>query len=301
MVTIFSQVLILIIFVAVGFTLSKVGVVKNEHSQILSSLLAYVFLPCNIFKNFSKNFTVQYLTDRYLLVIISTALIVILIAAAYFAAKLFSKDNYERCIYEYSLIIPNYGYMGYALAQALLGEVGVINIMTFALPVSLYIYTVGFAKLTKRGLSLKKLCNPIIIATALGIVVGLSGIDVGDLLTNVLETASKCMAPVSMLLAGIVISGFSLKRILGDKKAYVLSFIRLIAVPITLGLVLRLFFEPYLVQTVVLFYALPCGLNTVVFPRLVNENCEIGASQALISTLLSCFTLPLILSIFHIR
>ena len=301
MVTIFSQVLLLIIFVAVGFSLSKVGVVKNEHSQILSSLLTYVFLPCNIFKNFSKNFTVQYLTDRYLLVIISTALIVILITAAYFAAKLFSKDNYERCIYEYSLIIPNYGYMGYALAQALLGEVGVINIMTFALPVSLYIYTVGFAKLTKRGLSLKKLCNPIIIATALGIIVGLSGIGVGDLLTNVLETASKCMAPVSMLLAGIVISGFSLKRILGDKKAYVLSFIRLIAVPITLGLVLRLFFEPYLVQTVVLFYALPCGLNTVVFPRLVNENCEIGASQALISTLLSCFTLPLILSIFHMR
>jgi predicted permease len=190
--------------------------------------------------------------------------------------------------------------MGYALAQALLGEAGLMNIMTFAIPVSIYIYTIGFFKLTKRPFSYKKICNPIMIATVLGITAGLCGITLPNAITIVLEKASACMAPVSMLLTGIVISKFSLKSVFCNAKAYPLSILRLIIIPTLLGVVLSIFCDAYLLQTAVLFYALPCGLNTVVFPKLVGEKCEIGASLALTSTILACITLPIILSVFNI-
>ncbi len=172
--------------------------------------------------------------------------------------------------------------------------------MTFALPASIYIYTIGFAKLTKRVLSFKKLCNPIIIATVLGIIAGLCDVTLPNTLTNVIEKASGCMAPVSMLLTGIVISRFSLKSIFCNVKAYPLAILRLIIIPTLLGVILSKFCQAYLLQTAILFYALPCGLNTVVFPKLVGEKCEIGAGLALISSILACITLPLILSIFNI-
>ena len=300
MFVIFNQVLILLIFVTVGFVLGKSNVAKTEHTKTLSSLLVYVFLSCNIFKTFSSRFTLAYIADNYKLLLTSAAVVCVLLVAAHFAAKLFSKNKYERCIYEYSLAIPNYGYVGYALAEALFGQTGLIHFMTFALPVSLYIYTLGFAKLTKQGASLKKLCNPTIISTVLGIAAGLSGFAVPDVLSDVINKSSACMAPVSMLLTGIVISGFSLKSMLCNVKSYVLVLLRLVGIPLLLGCILCLFCEKEVVQTAILFYALPCGLNTVVFARPVDENCQIGAGLAMISTVLSCVTLPLILTIFHI-
>lgn len=297
---IFSQVFILFIFIAIGFILGKTNICKSDYSQILSGLLVYLFLPCNIFKTFSKNFNIKYITSGYKLLIVSVIILLFLIVFAHFLAKAFSKEKYERYIYEYSLIIPNYGYMGYALAEALFGEAGLTNMMVFSLPVSLYIYTIGFCKLTKRGFSLKKLCNPVMITTVIGIIAGLFGITVPAVLINVIEKASDCMAPVSMLLTGIVISRFSLKNTFCNVKAYPLAILRLIIIPTLLGVILSKFCQAYLLQTAILFYALPCGLNTVVFPKLVGEKCEIGAGLALISSILACITLPLILSIFNI-
>ena len=297
---IFSQQLILFLFIAAGYLLSKTGKLKEDQSKILSGILVYVFLPCNIFKTFSTNFTVSYIGENYKLLLISTAVLLTVFVGAHFAAKLFTKNKYERNILEYSMSIPNYGYMGYALAEALLGETGLMNIMTFAIPASIYIYTIGFAMLTKRGLSLKKLCNPPMIATVLGIAAGLCGFKTPEVLASVLVKASGCMAPVSMLLTGIVISGFPLKKILAHRNIYPLAAIRLVVLPLLVGFALSCFCDRATVQVVVLFMALPCGLNTVVFPKLVDENCELGAGIALVSTVLACATLPLVLSLFGI-
>ena len=297
---ILSQQLILFVFIAAGFLLAKTNVVKQAHSQILSGILVYVFLPCNVFKTFSSRFTPTYLSQNYRLLIIATVLMLCIIVAAHFVAKLFSKEKYERVIYEYSMVISNYGYLGYALAEALLGAAGLVNMMTFALPATLYIYTIGYAKLTKGGFSIKKLCSPTMIATILGITAGLLELPMPDLLTSILEKGSGCMSPVSMLLTGIVIAGFPLKQILKNPRIYPLTAIRLVVLPLLVGLLLRPFFDTATIQVTVLFLALPCGLNTVVFPRLVGENCEPGAGIALVSTTLSCITLPLILSLFGI-
>ena len=45
-------------------------------------------------------------------------------------------------------------------------------------------------------------------------------------------------------------------------------------------------------------YAMPCGLNTIVFPKLIGENCEIGAGLALVSNVLAIFTIPLCVAVF---
>ena len=64
---VFEQVLILVVFVAVGYFLSKIKIVNSENSKILSTLLVYVFLPCNLFKTFIRNFNKEYISDNYIL------------------------------------------------------------------------------------------------------------------------------------------------------------------------------------------------------------------------------------------
>ena len=300
MTAIFEQVLILVIFCVTGYVLSKKGVVNAEQTNILSKLLVYVFSTCNVFKTFSSKFTVQYITNNYKLLLISVIVLILLAVTAHFIAKLFAKEKYKRNIYEYSITVPNYGYMGYALAEGLFGADGLIDFMMFGLPVNIYIYTIGFGILTKRGVSFKKLVNPLTIVISLGIIFGLFNIPVPSVLSDVIDKSSACMAPVSMLLAGITISQFDFKKLLVDKANYIIVMLRLVAVPVVIGITLNCFFDMNIVRTALLFYTLPCGLNTIVFPKLVGENCETGASLALISTLVACVSVPLLLSLFNI-
>ena len=297
MTVIFIQVFILFTFVAVGYILAKTGMVNPENGGILSTLLVYVFLPCNVFLTFSRNFTVSYVTENREMVLLSVLLLAVVCILAHLFGKLLSSDSYESYLYEYSFIIPNYGYMGFSLAVALMGELGLMDLMTFSLPSCLYIYTIGFAKLTRRPLNFKKLFNPVIIATSLGIAAGLSGFTIPAFITDIMEKSTACLGPVSMLLTGIVVAELPIKRVVGNIRVYITIAVRMVIFPLILYVVLRPFCAENITQTVVLFYAMPCGLNTVVFPKLLNENCETGMGLALVSTVAACITLPVVLSV----
>jgi len=300
MIVVFEQVFTLFLFAAAGYALSKSGVVNPGHSKLLSTLLVYVFLPCNIFRTFSANCTAHYLRDNYRTILASIGLLAVLAVSMEFVSRLFSRDSYERRIYRYSLIIANYGYMGYALAESLLGSTKLMNVMMFAMPLSVYTYTVGFSSLTKRKMSLRKLINPVNLSMILGIAAGLSGLTMPNILMGAVGKASSCMAPVSMLMAGIVISEFRLRDLLRQPRTYILTALRLVVIPILLGSALSLLGQPEIVESAVVLLAMPCGLNTIVFPKMVGENCEIGAGLAFISNILACATIPLVFTLFGI-
>ena len=297
---VFEQVLILFSFVTLGYLLSKTGKVNPRHSKILSSVLVNVILPCNVLKAFWGNFTTEYLSENYVMVTISLAVLLVLAAAAFFAGKLFGKDKYIQKVYEYSIVVPNMGYMGYPLAEAMYGAAGLMDLMMFGIPVSLYIYIYGYPILTKTKINLKELLNPVIITMVAAMGLGLSGLQMPALVSDILESGSACMGPISMLLTGIVISEYNLKEILGDGKIYIMSALRLVVIPVIIGAILGLFADKEIVRIAVLLYALPCGLNTVVFPKLVNENCKIGAGLALVSHLAACATIPLVFWLFQL-
>lgn len=296
--TVFYQVLILFIFVAIGYILGKMGVCDFAHTKVLSKLLVYVFLPCNVFRTFSGNFTLSYMKAHYPLLIAGSVILPCMLVLSVLVARMLTKDRYERHIYGYAVVIPNFGYMGYALALDLFGVAGQMNFMTFALPFSLYNYTIAIALLTKRPLKLKSLFHPVLIATVLGVAAGLTGFRLPRILTEAVGKSAACMAPISMLLTGLVTAEKPLKNLLTDKRLYPMLVLRLILIPLTIGGILSLFFSDAVVCTAVLFYTLPLGLNTVVYPKMVDENCEIGTGLALVSTALSCLTIPLILPLF---
>ena len=95
---VFQQVLILFIFVAIGYTLAKCRLVDRSHSKILSTLLVYVFSPCNVLSSFSRNFNRKYISENYVFILVGLAVVLLLAVGAFFASRLFSKDKYERKI-----------------------------------------------------------------------------------------------------------------------------------------------------------------------------------------------------------
>ncbi|MBR4864511.1 MAG: AEC family transporter [Oscillospiraceae bacterium] len=317
---VFVQILLLLLFISLGYIMSKLGKVDNRHSKLLSSLGFYIFLPANVFKTFSNNFTVEYLTQKYPLVLISAVFVVVMFIAGKFIAKALTKDPYTRRVYEYSMISSNYGYVGYTLAQAIFGDTMLLNVMMFAVPLSIYTYSMGYCSLTKNKMSLKKLMGPVNIALVAGALVGLLkpytvsffvnylpgfvefikpvGQPLLALIESFLNKAQGAMGPISMLLTGMVISEYSLKDMLSQKSVYIISFLRLIVIPCAVcGLMLLIGLKEF-VTPVLIILALPCGLNTIVFPKLIGEDCRPGAALACVTSVLCCVTIPLCLWLF---
>lgn len=297
---VFEQVAILFIFALIGYLLSHFGVIDSKQSKLLSVLGVYVFLPCKVIKSFWQYFNTQYISEKYPFIIVSAIIVVCLVIVAHFLCRLFSKDSYERNIYNYSLIVPNFGYVGYALAESLFGGEALLNMIIFGLPISCYTYTEGFRILTGQDrVSLKKMINPMIIAVVLGAILGLSGSGMPSIVEKVLSMGGSCMSPIAMILVGVVVSEFSITRILSDWRNYVMSGLRLAVIPLIIVLAMIPFCSREMILSAVLCFAMPCGMNTVVFPKLVGKNCELGAGLAFVSGVLSLVTLTFWLNLIR--
>ncbi|MBR7185033.1 MAG: AEC family transporter [Clostridia bacterium] len=286
---IIQQLFILYLFVVAGWLIGKKNREKASHSEILSVLLVNLLLPCKVFRSFAANFTVAYFKERYTYLFSSLILLAVLIVAGYFGARLMTKHPYERKIFRYSLVVTNYAYLGYVLIESVFGEAMLTDFVFFAIPFIVYTYTFGYALLTGGKKPWKRLLNPITVAIVLGMVFGLSGVSLPRVLAEAISMASSCVGPVSMLLTGLTLSAFALKDMFFDPKPYLFSALRLLLIPATAFLICRLLRLDSVLPMMVMITCMPCGLNTIVFPRLVGEDCGLSARLTLISHL---FALP---------
>lgn len=297
--SVFTNVATLIIFASIGFILAKTNIAKPQYGQLISALLVYVFSPAMLFETFSQKFNTSYIKENYSIMLVSLCILAVLIVISAIVPRFLTKHPYKRKVYEYSMIIANYGYMGYPLTRALFGDDVLINVMMFALPLSIYIFTYGLCRLTNTGVNLKKLINPSILAIAFGMIYGLSGLDVPDAVKSFLSTASAPMGVMAMLLAGITVSEYKFSELLRYKANYFVAIWKVLILPLAIGFILvNVFHNKELATVALMIYAIPCGLNTIVFPKLVGEDCSTGAALALISSLLSLGTIPLCLYVF---
>ncbi|MBO7249874.1 MAG: AEC family transporter [Clostridia bacterium] len=294
---VFKQLLVLYIFLFVGWLIGKAKREKASHADILSVLLVNVLLPCKVFSTFANNATPTYIREKYTLILAGAALLSVLALASYFLPKLLTKNKYERRVYAYSVPIANYAYLGYALIGSVFGEGVLADFMFFAIPFIFYTYTVGYVLLTGGDKPWKKLLNPITAAIVLGIAVGLSNIEMPSVISSAASMGAGCVGPLSMILTGITLSGFAMKDMLTDKTAYIFSAIRLIGIPAIAYLVCSVSGLDYFLPMILIITCMPCGLNTIVFPKLIGEDCKPGARLALITHVLALVTLPLWLSI----
>lgn len=293
-----QQVLLLILFALVGYTLCKLGKVKSEHTKLLSTLHVYVFLPCSVLNTYATNFTPTYIREKYPLLIASIIIIICTIVLGSLLSKVLTKHPYQRSVYSYSLSFSNYGFFGYPLVESLFGSLALQNAMVFALPISLCTNTWGYAALTKTKFSLKRIFTPVVWATLIGAAIGLTGFRMPDVVQSLVSKSASCMAPVGMLLAGMVVSEFEFTSLLRGKNNYLISAMRLLVIPCAIALTLKVLGFEEMVLTALMMHAMPCGMNTIVFPRLVGEDCKAGASMTLISSLLAILTVPLLVAIF---
>ena len=298
--TTLNQMLVMFIFMALGFFLNKKRLLPLNDSVVLSRLESYLFVPALSFITFYKYFTYENLKANWLTIVISVCLLAVSFALSIVLANAFAKDDYLKRIYRYAFTCANFGFMGNAVVLGVFGEEALFYYMMFTLPFNMFVYSYGVQSLKPEGgkLCLKSFINPIFIAIILGAVLGFFNVSIPSFLNTVVTTAGNCMSPLAMLLTGFVIGEYSIKNLLCIKRIYLASVIRLIIIPLVFVVVLRLLnVEESIVKYALCTTAMPLGLNTVVFPAAYGGDTTPGASMALISHVMSVITIPIMFGI----
>lgn len=289
----------LFLFILLGFGLYKMQLLPKNTTDVLSKLTLWAFLPAMSFRGFCYNFNVHILKSSFQLLLISFLVLISVIAISRCIGKCLSKDLYTQTLCAYTIAVPNYGYMGYALVRALLGDEMLMKFQVFALPLTMYIYIFCINLLMGRSeRNLRALLNPPIVALLLGIVCGLTGATPPVVVQSVLTTATNCVAPITMILAGCSIAQFHFKEMLANPLVYILVICRLILIPVVICAMIYLV-EPSkeMALFLIMLYTLPTGLNTIVFPGLAGKDCRLGAGTALVSHIVCLATTPFFISL----
>ena len=296
MLIILEQVGVLMLFCVIGFILAKKNILNAKEGDLLSGMLVYIFMPATCFSTCAANCTVAYISEKYPLILVSTGLLLGIVLAAKLIMHFLGETSYLREIYEYSLIVPNTAYIGYPLILSLYGSEGLLDLLIFCLPLIFYTYTVGYNMLTdRRGekFSLKKLLTPVTVAMIAGCAVGLLGIKLPGVLTQVIDKSAACLGPLGTLLMGMSITEFSLKDMLSDKRIWWITGLRLVVIPLAVFAAVKLGKWEFALLPAICTYCMPCGLNVIIFPKLIGREGRSGAGLVLVSTLLSIATIPL--------
>lgn len=302
--TTLNQMLYLFFFILAGYLLARFNVVDKNISSSLSKLVNWLFTPALMINTFAENFVPDKLTEYAPYLVLSLIVLALVIPLAIGLSRMISRPGIERRTFTYSFIITNAGFLGYPLIEAVFGPEILLKYMIFNIPTNIFIYTVGMGMFRSDEPlhfsfgELKRLVNPPLIAIPVGILIGLFQIRLPAAVDSILVSSADCMAPVAMLMTGIVLSRHGIGEAFANWRYYCASLIRLIVIPgvfFGMFMLFRLFMpipsEWILVALV--FLCLPLGLNAVVFPEYYGRDGTMGAHANLISNIFGLITIPL--------
>lgn len=312
-----KQMLLMFTLILAGFILHKKRILPESSDKVMAKLLVYIFNPSIYLYSQITRCEIQTFKDNYILLLYGLGITVAAIALAYPLSAAFVRNpdrtpqkDYRRNVYRYSIAFSNYGFMGNFLVMGVWGYEMFYKYTLITFFVSIFcncwgMYTLipkdkgaGILKNLQKGL-----ITPNVIAMTLGVTLGLLNFKayIPDFLLGALDSAGKCQGPVAMLLAGFVIGRYDLKKLLKNKRIYLVTLLRLLAIPCILMASLMLIGTSKEIMLLALIaFATPIGLNVIVYPAAYGGETETGSAMTMISHALSVITIPIMYYIFMV-
>lgn len=296
-----TTVVTLFVIMLLGVATRLFNIIDWQTTKRLSGFLVNVTQPLLIICSFQTDFSGEKLK---IALAILAASAVIHIAFSFLARILYrGSEKATRSVYEFGLIFANCAYLGYPVLGAIFGQDGYFYGAVFTLFFNVYIRVYGVFLLSKGKKNNHALRNALLntgtIASAIGILLFAFSIKLPAFLLDSFTLVGDMTFPLSMIVVGSLLCN---KPFLSNFKIslFTFSFAKLILLPtITLAVCVLLHtlfgMELNLTYICVVMAAMPTAANTAIFAELYKADSSTAASCVGISTMLSVFTIPLMI------
>ncbi len=280
-----------------GVAIRKVGIIDEVGRKVLSDLLIDVVLPCNIIHSFMGGAQVPADFARNCALVLGIS-VAIQVVATYGSKLLFRRyPDKRRSVLSFGMICSNSSFVGLPIAETLFGDLGVMYTSIFQIPVRFTMWTAGLALFTNSNKkdALRKLAtHPCIVSIFIGIVLMVLPVPVPAFLDDTIAAISRCTTPVSMFVIGSILADAPIRSLFSKTVLYY-SFLRLLAFPLLVYLVLRPFsLDPTLVGIAVLMTGMPAATTNSILANKYDADAPFSAQLIFSSTLFSIVTIPLL-------
>ncbi|HEY9721157.1 MAG TPA: AEC family transporter [Oscillatoriaceae cyanobacterium] len=297
-----ALVLFVVVMVAAGYVLRKIGLVQAESAKDFNHLVLYVTLPALIFMalyHAKLSWSLLYMPAIAWVVVLSG------LALGYAIARALKLDRPDMGALMLVVAFANTTYFGYPIIQAFYGTQQLtLAIFYDQLGATLAVNTLGFLVASAMGESrvklgqlLKRLLTfPPVWALVLGL--GLHGVALPPLLTQLLEHVGDLTSPVIMFSIGLSLRFSAWRENLGlvaIATSCRLVLLPLVALALTRVLGLPLPFE----QAAVMQAAMPVMFFSLSLALLFNLRLNLVVNTIMLSTVLSFLTLPIWHALLH--
>lgn len=192
-----------------------------------------------------------------------------------------------------SLVFPNTGNMGLPLCLFAFGQDGLSLALVVFMIVSITHFTVGLALVSGSGDFRQFLKNPIIYATAVGVLLVLTGRELPLWITNTLDIMAGLAIPLMLLTLGVSLASLKVRTISSSLLYACLRLMLGFGVGMLVAQVLGLSGPAR--GVVILQASMPVAVFNYLLAEQFRRSPDEVAGNVVISTALSFVTLPLVL------
>ena len=305
MLLIFSKVLVVFIYIGVGFIANRLKVLPEESVKHFISLVMGITVPCLMISSITGQEINGSMYRNTILVLALSAVIYIVTAllTTFISDRVFTdKEQQDRNVLASAMTGCNSGFMGLPIASAVFGELVFYYLAIQTIVNNTYLFVVSLPQLHHRegkrsSKSLREklspLVNPTSVATVAAAIMLFAGLHLPEYIMGIIGPLGDATIPLSMILVGVQLGGTDFGRLLSDKDLLITAAVKLILMPAIALLILTPFpVDPVVKLTSLLAVCFPSAVIGVAVAAQEEKNSLLMAEAVAVSTLLSIITLP---------
>ena len=289
-----SQVGILLILILLGFILSKLNIVNEAGTKVLTDLVLYAATPAVILISFIRPFeksAAKGLLLSFIASILAHSLFIILSLVI-----IKNKDINRERVFRFAAIFGNCGYMALPLEQALLGNEGVFYGSSVVAVFNIFVWSFGVYLMSgdKKYIKPKALAlSPSIIAIIIGIIIFVFSIPVPEIIKSPIEFLAGLNTPLPMIIIGYHLYKSDILKGLRDKSALVVYLLKLVIFPLLALVIMYLCkIRGVMLVSLCVAFSSPIAAMTAMFSQKFNNDTSLAATLVSTSHILSILTMP---------
>ena len=297
-----SQLITMVLIMMIGGILFKYNYISATNAKGLSIVLTRVAVPCNMIVLMQREYSFEILIS-FLQTCGATVCMLFLGSIVMFIVAKLNKLDLQDCgLFAGGGVYSNVIFMGQPLIMALYGEEGLFFCVAIMLTCNIYLFTAcsvlfglgGSNKKPWKSMIKDAFSNLIFFSAVIGIACFVYSIKIPMPIFDALQYASNTTVCLSMIYIGTLLAGADIKQVFKNKIIYIFSFFTLIVMPVVTKIVVGQVVEGMALDVLVVLMAMPAAAALPSFAELYGNNENKASEYVFISTILSVFTLPLV-------
>ncbi|MDR1572181.1 MAG: AEC family transporter [Clostridiales Family XIII bacterium] len=302
----YKQLALLFFLMATGFLCKRLKIIDDSMLKGLNRFIISVAYPCLILNRTSLLEMEGGIFANFLLSFaLCLGLLMLFAAYGFIYAKRRGFPADDAPVVEFSIISPNNGFLGFPVAVAFFGDIGLLYMIACNLALNTMFFSYGIG-LMRRGLGMEKrplrarlasiallVINPKISATIVGVLICYFDIELPDLLSSYLSAVGTIATPMAMVFIGSTLADSSFGKLIRNGLVLETALNKLIAAPIIAFLVVGFLpISPLVKSILIVSNALPVATTVPMLSELYDRNKGLASEALLLSTLFAIGTIP---------